>query len=148
MMRLLFGLLCLGVALVVHHEHASADGRWQTTFDAHVRAKAAPSGDAWIAAYFSRSQLAKISPGQVANVKINGISALFYATVDSIGSPQETATSPRQPDDPARKPPGQSQQRWVKLVLDHGQADEERLLPGMSAIVSVRTGGPRPDAGS
>ena len=105
-----------------------------------------PLPNVWIVANFREAQMAHMSPGQAAEITIDGVPGrTFRGTVDSIG-PASGALQALLPADNATGNFTKVAQRFaVKIVLAPGQAGAERLRPGMSAIARISVDGGKPE---
>ncbi|GAP99972.1 multidrug resistance protein A [Leptolyngbya sp. NIES-2104] len=96
----------------------------------------------WIVANFKEAQLAKMQPGQEVEIKLDAFpDQLFKGKIDSL-SPASGAKFALLPPDNATGNFTKIVQRVpVKLVFepDSIRGVESRLMPGMSAIVTVAT---------
>ncbi len=94
----------------------------------------------WVVANFKETQLGDMKPGQTVDVEIDGVPGVtFHGKLDSI-SKGTGATFALLPADNSTGNFTKVVQRVpVKVTLDPGQADLERLSSGMSASVMVTT---------
>ena len=99
------------------------------------------SGTPWVAANFKETQLSGVRPGCPAEVRADAIPGhIFKAHVDSL-SPATGSIFALLPADNATGNFTKVVQRLpIKIVLDPGQPDEDRLSAGMSVIVRVKKG--------
>jgi membrane fusion protein, multidrug efflux system len=108
-----------------------------------------PLPNVWVVANFRESQMAHMYPGQSAAVTVDSAPGVkFHGTVDSF-EPASGALQALLPPDNATGNFTKVAQRFaVKVILAPGQADIQRLRPGMSAIVTVAVGETRRQRGS
>jgi multidrug resistance efflux pump len=101
----------------------------------------------WVVANFRESQLARMHPGQSATVSVDSAPGIkFSGTVDSIGPASGALQALLPPDNATGNFTKVTQRFAVKVTLAPGQANIDRLRPGMSAIVTVAVGGTRPQS--
>ncbi len=97
-----------------------------------------PLPNVWIVANFRESQLAHMAPGQSAVVTVDSVpGARFHGTVDSFGPASGALQALLPPDNATGNFTKVAQRFAVKVILAPGQADIQRLRPGMSAITTV-----------
>ena len=103
-----------------------------------------PLPNVWIVANFRESQMAHMYSGQAAVVTVDSVPGTrFRGTVDSF-EPASGALQALLPPDNATGNFTKVAQRFaVKVILTAGQANIDRLRPGMSAIVTVAVRGRR-----
>jgi membrane fusion protein, multidrug efflux system len=108
-----------------------------------------PLPNVWVVANFRESQMAHMYPGQAAVVTVDSVPGTrFRGTVDSF-EPASGALQALLPPDNATGNFTKVAQRFaVKVILAGGQANIERLRPGMSAIATVAVGGNRQERSS
>jgi len=108
-----------------------------------------PLPKVWVVANFRESQMAHMYPGQAAVITVDGVpGTTFRGTVDSF-EPASGALQALLPPDNATGNFTKVAQRFaVKVNLASGQANIDRLRPGMSAIVTVDVRGSRQDRGT
>jgi membrane fusion protein, multidrug efflux system len=103
-----------------------------------------PLPDVWIVANFRESQMARMYPGQSAVVTVDSApGAKFHGTVDSFGPASGALQALLPPDNATGNFTKVAQRFAIKVILAPGQAEIDRLRPGMSAIVTVAVGGVR-----
>lgn len=105
-----------------------------------------PLPNVWIVANFRESQMAHMYPGQAAVVTVDSVPGTrFRGTVDSF-EPASGALQALLPPDNATGNFTKVAQRFaVKVILAPGQANIDRLRPGMSAIATVAVGAIPPE---
>jgi membrane fusion protein (multidrug efflux system) len=108
-----------------------------------------PLPNVWIVANFRETQMARVVPGQSAEVTVDSVpGARFRGTIDSF-EPASGALQALLPPDNATGNFTKVAQRFaVKVILAPGQASIERLRPGMSAIATVAVGRTRQEGSS
>jgi len=108
-----------------------------------------PLPNVWVVANFRESQMAYMYPGQAAVITVDSVPGIkFRGTVDSF-EPASGALQALLPPDNATGNFTKVAQRFaVKVVFATGQANIERLRPGMSAIVTVAVGESRQERSS
>jgi membrane fusion protein (multidrug efflux system) len=81
-------------------------------------------------------------PGQAAVVTVDSVPGTrFRGTVDSFGPASGALQALLPPDNATGNFTKIAQRFAVKVILTAGQANIERLRPGMSAIATVEVGG-------
>jgi membrane fusion protein (multidrug efflux system) len=104
-----------------------------------------PLPKVWIVANFREAQMAHMYPGQAAEVRVDSAPGRsFRGTVESFGPASGALQALLPPDNATGNFTKVAQRFAVKIVLAPGQADAERLRPGMSAIASVSVGAGKP----
>jgi membrane fusion protein (multidrug efflux system) len=104
-----------------------------------------PLPQVWIVANFREAQMAHMYPGQAAEVRVDSVPGrAFRGTVDSFGPASGALQALLPPDNATGNFTKVAQRFAVKIVLAPGQADAERLRPGMSAVARVAVGGGKP----
>jgi membrane fusion protein (multidrug efflux system) len=91
----------------------------------------------WITANFKETQLARMHPGQHAKVHIDALGKDFNATVESMPAVTGSRTSVLPPENATGNYVKVIQRMPVRLHLDAGQNDLDKLRPGMSAEPKV-----------
>ena len=99
-----------------------------------------PSNSLWVVANFKETQLAKMDVGDEVEVRADALKGVsFRGSVDSL-SPATGATFALLPPDNATGNFTKVVQRVpVKIVLDPGQKDLDRLRAGLSVVAIVKT---------
>jgi membrane fusion protein (multidrug efflux system) len=101
-----------------------------------------PLGDVWVTANFKETQLREIRPGQDAEIQIDTYgNRVFHARVDSISAATGSRFSLLPPENASGNFVKVVQRVPVKLILTDQLDPEHTLRPGMSAEVTVLTGG-------
>jgi membrane fusion protein (multidrug efflux system) len=100
-----------------------------------------PLPNVWVVATFREAQMAHMYPGQAAVVRVDSVpDRRFRGTVESF-EPASGALQALLPPDNATGNFTKIAQRFgVKVILAPGQAEIDRLRPGMSAVVTVAVG--------
>jgi membrane fusion protein, multidrug efflux system len=93
----------------------------------------------WIVANFKETQLARIHAGLPVDVSIDALpGVILHGTVDSISPASGAQFALLPPDNATGNFTKVVQRVAVKVTLDQEGMAEERLRPGLSAVVSVR----------
>jgi membrane fusion protein, multidrug efflux system len=101
-----------------------------------------PLPNVWIVANFRESQLAHMYPGQAAVITVDSVPGTrFRGTVDSFGPASGALQALLPPDNATGNFTKVAQRFAVKVILATGQANIDRLRPGMSVIATVAVGG-------
>jgi len=101
-----------------------------------------PLPDVWIVANFRERQMAHMHPGQSAVIAIDAVPGhRFRGTVESFGPTSGALQALLPPDNATGNFTKVAQRFAVKVIVAPGQVGIDRLRPGMSAIVTVATGG-------
>jgi membrane fusion protein (multidrug efflux system) len=98
-------------------------------------------GDCWITANFKETQLARMSAGQAVEITVDAIgSHRFTGTLESIAPASGAQFALLPPDNATGNFTKVVQRVPVKIVFDADSVRgfEDRLRPGLSAVVSVR----------
>ncbi len=98
----------------------------------------AQTGDLWVTANFRENQLQKMHPGQPTEVHVDAIDADLRAHVESLGATTGSRLSLLPPENAAGNYVKVVQRIPVRIRFEPGQADLERLRPGMSVEPKVR----------
>ena len=97
-----------------------------------------PLPNVWLVANFRESQMAHMNLGQSAMITVDSVpGTTFRGTVDSFGPASGALQALLPPDNATGNFTKVAQRFAVKVILAPGQAEVERLRPGMSAIVTV-----------
>jgi membrane fusion protein (multidrug efflux system) len=108
-----------------------------------------PLPNVWVVANFRESQMAHMYPGQAAVVTVDSVPGTrFHGTVDSFGPASGALQALLPPDNATGNFTKIAQRFAIKVILAGGQANIDRLRPGMSAIVTVDVGAGRQEHGS
>jgi membrane fusion protein (multidrug efflux system) len=97
--------------------------------------------DCWITANFKETQLKKMTAGQRVDFTVDAIGGrVFHGTLDSIAPASGAQFALLPPDNATGNFTKVVQRVPVKVVFDRGSVRgfEDRLRPGLSAVVSVR----------
>jgi len=94
--------------------------------------------DLWVTANFRETQLRRIRPGQRATVHVDALARDFGGYVESTGGATGSRVSLFPPENATGNYVKVVQRIPVRIRLDAGQADLERLRPGMSVEPKVR----------
>jgi membrane fusion protein, multidrug efflux system len=93
----------------------------------------------WIVANFKETQLARIHAGLPVAISIDALPGVeLHGTVDSISPASGAQFALLPPDNATGNFTKVVQRVAVKVTLDAASAGEERLRPGLSAVVRVR----------
>jgi membrane fusion protein, multidrug efflux system len=108
-----------------------------------------PLRNVWVVANFRESQMAHMYPGQSAVVTVDSVPGTrFLGTVDSFAPTSGALQALLPPDNATGNFTKVAQRFAVKVILATGQANIDRLRPGMSAIVTVAVAGSRRERSS
>jgi len=100
-----------------------------------------PLPNVWVVANFREAQMARMNPGQAAQVSVDSVPGIrFRGTVDSFGPASGALQALLPPDNATGNFTKVAQRFAIKVILAPHQAGIERLRPGMSAIVTVAVG--------
>ena len=95
-------------------------------------------GQLWVTANFRETQIERMRPGQPATVHVDAIDRDYRGTVDSFAGATGSRYSPLPPENATGNYVKVVQRIPVRIRLDPGQPDTERLRPGMSVEAKVR----------
>jgi membrane fusion protein (multidrug efflux system) len=95
-------------------------------------------GDVWVTANFRETQLRRMRPGQTASIHVDAIDQSFSGVVESVGGATGSRVSVLPPENASGNYVKVVQRLPVRIRLDGGQANLERLRPGMSVEPRVR----------
>lgn len=95
-------------------------------------------GHLWVTANFKETQLLHMKPGQHATIHVDALDRDFSGSVQSIGGATGSAASILPPENATGNFVKVVQRIPVRISLDPGQEDLDRLRPGMSVEPSVR----------
>jgi membrane fusion protein, multidrug efflux system len=95
------------------------------------------SGDTWITANFKETQLARMHSGQRARIHIDALKKDFEASVEGIPAITGSRSSVLPPENATGNYIKVVQRMPVRIRLNAGQADLDRLRPGMSVEARV-----------
>jgi membrane fusion protein (multidrug efflux system) len=99
-----------------------------------------PNNDIWVVANFKETQLTQVRPGQEAELDIDAVPGrTFKGRVDSIASATGSTFALLPPDNATGNFVKVVQRVPVKITLDSGQPDLDRLQAGMSVVATVKT---------
>ena len=99
-----------------------------------------PPANIWVVANYKETQLTLVQPGQRALITVDSLPGYtFTARVDSIASATGATFALLPPDNATGNFTKVVQRIPVKLVLDPGQRDMQRLRAGMSVGVTITT---------
>jgi membrane fusion protein (multidrug efflux system) len=96
-----------------------------------------PLEDVWVTADFKETQLAKMKPGQRAEIKVDANGRVYKGKVDSFSSSSGARTSLLPPENATGNYVKVVQRLPVKIVLDPGQNSDHYLRLGMSVEPKV-----------
>ena len=93
----------------------------------------------WIQANYKETQLRHIRPGDPAELRVDAYSdVVFKGRVDQLSPASGSQFALLPPDNATGNFTKIVQRVPVKIVLEPGQADADRLRPGMSVIATIR----------
>ncbi|MEI6915270.1 MAG: HlyD family secretion protein, partial [Armatimonadota bacterium] len=99
-----------------------------------------PSDDIWVTANFKETQIAKMDPGDPAEIEVDGLSGeIFRGRVDSVSAATGSTFALLPPDNATGNFTKVVQRISVKIVLDKNQSHVDRLRAGMSVTAVVGT---------
>jgi membrane fusion protein (multidrug efflux system) len=98
-----------------------------------------PLHDIWVTANFKETQLAKIRPGQKAEVQVDMYGRKFTGHVDSIAGATGARLSLLPPENATGNYVKVVQRIPVKIVLDAAPSDKAVLRPGMNVEATIIT---------
>ncbi|HEY2730748.1 MAG TPA: HlyD family secretion protein [Polyangia bacterium] len=96
------------------------------------------ANEAWVTANFRETQLRRMRPGQAATIHVDALARDFRGSVESLGGATGSRLSVLPPENATGNYVKVVQRIPVRIRLDAGQADLERLRPGMSVEPKVR----------
>ncbi|HVI52420.1 MAG TPA: HlyD family secretion protein [Candidatus Sulfotelmatobacter sp.] len=106
-----------------------------------------PVDQVWVEANFKETQIGKMHPGQPVSISIDTFSGeTLQGHVDSLSPASGAKFSLLPPDNATGNFTKVVQRIPVKIIVEPGHSLEGKLLPGMSAVVTVDTSG-KDDAG-
>jgi len=96
--------------------------------------------DVWVDANYKETQLSHIHAGDPAEIRVDAFpGVIFKGKVDHVSPASGSQFALLPPDNATGNFTKIVQRVPVKIVLDPGQAEDERLRPGLSVIATVRT---------
>jgi membrane fusion protein (multidrug efflux system) len=95
------------------------------------------TGDTWVTANFKETQLARISAGQRAKVHVDALKKDFEGTVESMPAVTGSRTSVLPPENATGNYVKVVQRLPVRIRINAGQKDLDKLRPGMSVEPKV-----------
>lgn len=98
----------------------------------------AQTDDVWVTANYRETQLKRMRPGQRAKVHVDALDEDFTGTVESLGGATGARVSVFPPENATGNYVKVVQRIPVRIHLDAGQPDMDRLRPGMSVEPKVR----------
>lgn len=99
-----------------------------------------PSQALWVIANYKETQLAQIRPGEAAEIKVDAFPGhSFSGKVDSISAATGSTFALLPADNATGNFTKVVQRVPIKIVLDAGQPDLDRLQAGMSVTAAIRT---------
>ena len=96
-------------------------------------------GEVWVTANFKETQLKRMQPGQLVDVRVDGLDREFKGHVDSIAAATGARFSLLPPENASGNYVKVVQRVPVKIVFEPGQDPDHRLRPGMSVMPTVYT---------
>jgi membrane fusion protein (multidrug efflux system) len=98
--------------------------------------------DLWVDANYKETQLRHIRAGDPAEIRVDAFpGSVFRGKVDQVSPASGSQFALLPPDNATGNFTKVVQRVPVKIVLDTGQANIEKLRPGLSAIATIRTSG-------
>jgi membrane fusion protein (multidrug efflux system) len=98
-----------------------------------------PLNDIWVTANFKETQLAKVRPGQKAEIHVDMYGRTFSGTVDSVAGATGARLSLLPPENATGNYVKIVQRIPVKILLDPISADKAILRPGMNVDATIFT---------
>jgi len=95
------------------------------------------AGDTWVTANFKETQLARMQPGQVANVHVDALKKDFRGTVEGMPAVTGARSSVLPPENATGNYIKVVQRMPVRIRLEAKQDGLDRLRPGMSVEAKV-----------
>jgi multidrug resistance efflux pump len=96
----------------------------------------------WVIANYKEAQTAHMAPGQAASFRVDALAgAKFTGHVEQLSPAAGSEFSVLKPDNATGNFVKVPQRIGVRIAIDPGQLDLERLRPGMSVISRIDTGG-------
>jgi membrane fusion protein (multidrug efflux system) len=96
--------------------------------------------DIWVQANYKETQVRHILPGDDAEIKIDAFpGAAFRGKVDQVAPASGSQFALLPPDNATGNFTKIVQRVPVKILLQPGQAEMDRLRPGLSVIATIRT---------
>jgi membrane fusion protein, multidrug efflux system len=92
----------------------------------------------WVTANFRETQIRRMRPGQTVSVQVDALDRSYSGTVESLGGATGSRVSLLPPENATGNYVKVVQRIPVRIRLDPGQADLDRLRPGMSVEPKVR----------
>ena len=96
------------------------------------------TGDLWVTANFRETQIRLMRPGQHAEVEVDALSRTYRGAVESFAGATGSRYSLLPPENASGNYVKVVQRVPVRVHLEPGQAEVERLRPGMSVEVTVK----------
>jgi membrane fusion protein (multidrug efflux system) len=96
-----------------------------------------PLHDVWVTANFKETQLAKVRPGQKAEIEVDMYGKTVTGHVDSIASATGSRLSLLPPENATGNYVKVVQRIPVKILLDPSSANEAILRPGMNVEATI-----------
>lgn len=99
-----------------------------------------PQNKIWVVANLKETQLDGVQPGRAADIDVDSVPGrVFHGKVDSISAATGATFALLPPDNATGNFTKVVQRIPVKILLDPGQADTDRLAAGMSVNVTIET---------
>ncbi len=99
-----------------------------------------PDKPCWVVANYKETQLASVRPGQQADIEVDGLPGRkFKGHVDSLAAATGATFALLPPDNATGNFTKVVQRIPVKIAIEPGQADADRLRAGMSVVATIET---------
>jgi membrane fusion protein (multidrug efflux system) len=99
-----------------------------------------PQSDMWVVANLKETQMDGVQPGRGADIDVDSVPGrVFHGKVDSLSAATGATFALLPPDNATGNFTKVVQRIPVKVVLDPGQPDIDRLAAGMSVNVTIET---------
>ena len=96
------------------------------------------TGNVWVTANYRETQLRRMHAGQRATIHVDALSRDFGGLVESLGGATGSRVSVFPPENATGNYVKVVQRIPVRIRLDAGQPELDRLRPGMSVVPKVR----------
>ncbi|MET0337037.1 MAG: HlyD family secretion protein [Caulobacter sp.] len=95
----------------------------------------------WVTANLKETQMKRVRVGQSADLTVDALGSTLHGHVERIAPATGSEFSVIRPDNATGNFTKVAQRLPVRIALDPGQADLDRLSPGMSVVARIDTGG-------